>query len=201
METPGTSNNQFEDLSPVENPWRIKHPVVTFFHLLFRTLALIAYLLCGWFSNNFIGSFVAIILLLSMDFWTVKNITGRIMAGLRWWNYVNDEGESVWMFESATSESNKFSRAEIQIFWGGLIAFPVVWVCLFFTALFTFKLKWMVLVVIGLVFTVSNLVGFLRCRMGNTMAGAANQYVQHQIKNNLLSMFRSNKTPSQPPQT
>ena len=25
----------------VENPWRIKHPVVTFFHLLFRTLALI----------------------------------------------------------------------------------------------------------------------------------------------------------------
>ena len=153
-----------------------------------------AYLLCGWFSNNFIGSFVAIILLLSMDFWTVKNITGRIMAGLRWWNYVNDEGDSVWMFESATSEANKFSRAEIQIFWGGLIAFPVVWVgkcpeifsvksshvqvCLFFTALFTFKLKWMVLVVIGLVFTVSNLVGFLRCRMGNTMAGAANQYVQ-----------------------
>merc|ERR1711962_1121293 len=86
------------DFGIVENPWRIKHPVVTFFHLLFRTLALIAYLL------------------LSMDFWTVKNITGRIMAGLRWWNYVNDEGDSVWMFESATSESNKFSRAEIQIF-------------------------------------------------------------------------------------
>ena len=36
----------------------------------------------------------------------------------------------------------------------------------------------MVLVVIGLVFTVSNLVGFLRCRMGSSMAGAANQYVQ-----------------------
>ena len=39
---PGTSNAaQFGDFSPVENPWRIKHPVVTFFHLLFRTLALI----------------------------------------------------------------------------------------------------------------------------------------------------------------
>jgi len=67
----------------VENRWRIKHPVVTFFHLLFRTLAIIAYLLCGWFSHSFIGSFVAIILLLSLDFWTVKNITGRIMAGQR----------------------------------------------------------------------------------------------------------------------
>ena len=88
-----------------------------------------AYLLCGWFSDNFIGSFVAIILLLSMDFWTVKNITGRIMAGLRWWNYISDEGESVWMFESAQQEENiKFSKAEIQIFWAGLIAFPVVWV-------------------------------------------------------------------------
>ena len=92
----------------IVNSWRIKHPVVTFFHLLFRTLAIIgnqpqiniiklivmgrliyiyilnqAYLLCGWFSEGFIGSFVAIILLLSLDFWTVKNITGRIMAGLR----------------------------------------------------------------------------------------------------------------------
>ena len=133
-----------------------------------------------------------------MDFWTVKNITGRIMAGLRWWNYVDDEtGESVWKFEAAKQDENlRFSKAEIQIFWAGLIAFPVVWVsiwipdtiselksvaaqvCLFFTALFTFKLKWMVLVVIGLVFTVSNLVGFLRCRMGSSMAGAANQYVQ-----------------------
>ena len=41
-------------------------------------------MLCGWFSDGFIGSFVAIILLLSLDFWTVKNITGRIMAGLRY---------------------------------------------------------------------------------------------------------------------
>merc|ERR1711962_1080015 len=31
------------DFGIVENRWRIKHPVVTFFHLLFRTLAIIAY--------------------------------------------------------------------------------------------------------------------------------------------------------------
>ena len=30
-----------ETFVPIGNPWRIKHPVVTFFHLLFRTLALI----------------------------------------------------------------------------------------------------------------------------------------------------------------
>ena len=41
------------------------------------------YLLCGWFSDSFIGSFVLIILLLSLDLWTVKNVSGRILAGLR----------------------------------------------------------------------------------------------------------------------
>lgn len=35
-----------------------------------------------------------------MDFWTVKNITGRLMVGLRWWNYVDDDGKSHWVFES-----------------------------------------------------------------------------------------------------
>jgi hypothetical protein len=27
-------------------------------------------------------------LLLAFDFWTVKNVTGRLLVGLRWWNEV-----------------------------------------------------------------------------------------------------------------
>jgi hypothetical protein len=54
-----------------------------FFLLLFLHVFFLVYLLCNWFSENFIGNFVAITLLLSLDFWTVKNITGRIMVGLR----------------------------------------------------------------------------------------------------------------------
>ena len=51
------------------------------------------------------------------------------MAGLRWWNYINEEGESVWVFESNSEESQiKFSKAEIQIFWAGLVGAPVIWV-------------------------------------------------------------------------
>ena len=77
-----------------------RHPYVTMFHLGFRGLAIITYILCGWFSDSFIASFVTVVLLLSMDFWTVKNITGRLMVGLRWWNYVDDDGKSHWVFES-----------------------------------------------------------------------------------------------------
>ena len=51
------------------------------------------------------------------------------MAGLRWWNTVTESGESEWNFESSKAEDQaKFSRAEIQIFWFGLVIFPVIWV-------------------------------------------------------------------------
>ena len=91
------------------------------------------YLLCGWYSDSFIGSFVSIILLLSLDFWTVKNITGRFMVGLRWWNYIDNDGESKWVFESRSSEQDpaspqKLSSTEIYIFWAGLVAAPALWV-------------------------------------------------------------------------
>lgn len=41
-----------------------------------------------------------VVMFLSMDFWTVKNVTGRLMVGLRWWNYVDEDGVSHWVFES-----------------------------------------------------------------------------------------------------
>ena len=77
-----------------------RRPVVTFFHLCFRVLSVVTYLLCGWLSNSFITSFIVIVILLSFDFWTVKNVTGRLMVGLRWWNYVDEDGNSHWVFES-----------------------------------------------------------------------------------------------------
>lgn len=69
------------------------------FHILFKVLAFAIYLL---FANamGFILSFVVLTILLSMDFWTVKNISGRLLVGLRWWNHVDEDGQSHWVFES-----------------------------------------------------------------------------------------------------
>lgn len=52
------------------------------------------------FSDSFVELFIAIILLLAVDFWTVKNVTGRLMVGLRWWNRVKEDGTSEWVFEA-----------------------------------------------------------------------------------------------------
>lgn len=90
--------------------FNFRHPYVTLFHFLFRGLAIVVYLLCGIFSNSFISSFVFVVLLLSADFWTVKNITGRLLVGLRWWNYVDDDGVSHWVFESRKVCLNNYNK-------------------------------------------------------------------------------------------
>ena len=57
------------------------HPFVAFFHVFFRFASLVVYLIgASVFSASFIGIFVSVVLLLSLDFWTVKNVTGRILV-------------------------------------------------------------------------------------------------------------------------
>lgn len=77
------------------------HPVALIFHLLFRSLALFLYIFASIVGDG-VFSFVIIILLLSFDFWTVKNVTGRLLVGLRWWNEIKEDGSNLWIFESRT---------------------------------------------------------------------------------------------------
>jgi hypothetical protein len=50
-----------------------------------------------------------------MDFWTVKNVSGRLLVGLRWWNEIKEDGESVWVFESSKVRGRVIcSRAECE---------------------------------------------------------------------------------------
>ncbi|KAH0629567.1 hypothetical protein JD844_011734 [Phrynosoma platyrhinos] len=89
-----------DELSRRPKKSKIKHPIASFFHLFFRVSAIIVYLLCELLSSSYIACMVTIILLLSCDFWAVKNVTGRLMVGLRWWNQVDDDGKSHWVFEA-----------------------------------------------------------------------------------------------------
>ncbi|KAJ6359607.1 hypothetical protein OIU77_003753 [Salix suchowensis] len=87
---------------PVEN---YANPKTCFFHVLFKAGALAFYILSTLFFNSFVIIFVVTVLLAALDFWVVKNVSGRILVGLRWWNEINDLGESVWKFESLDQES------------------------------------------------------------------------------------------------
>lgn len=121
----------------------------------FRSLAIVAYFVCSWSKASFVTSFVIIVILLSMDFWTVKNITGRLLAGLRYWNYVDDDGNNHWIFESKKvrqwnkkipkknlflfkgNDKNTISPTESNIFWLSLIFTILLWAILTITTLFS----------------------------------------------------------------
>ena len=131
-------------------------------------------------------------------FQIILNIPFQV--GLRWWNYINDEGVSEWHFESRDGTSNLDSLAsnfggkgDARLFWTGLIVAPAMWIIFFLTALFGFKFQWMILVIIGLTMSMSNLLGYLRCRLGTTesVSKMANTYMQRQMFSNVLNMFKS----------
>ncbi|KAK5642066.1 hypothetical protein RI129_008233 [Pyrocoelia pectoralis] len=170
---------------------KLTHPYVTFFHLFFRISSIVIYLICGWFSESFITSFVVVILLLSMDFWTVKNITGRLMVGLRWWNYVDDDGKSHWVYEARKGPSqNRINERESRIFWIALVLTPLCWGILFIIALFGLKPKWMLLVTIALILNGANLYGYIKCKVGGSesLGTVTSNFFRQQFLQSAVSM-------------
>eukprot|EP00658_Telonema_sp_P-2_P006003 TRINITY_DN1227_c0_g1_i1.p1 TRINITY_DN1227_c0_g1~~TRINITY_DN1227_c0_g1_i1.p1 ORF type:complete len:251 (-),score=43.75 TRINITY_DN1227_c0_g1_i1:207-959(-) len=136
----------------------------SFFTLFFRLSCILVYLFCSWFTSNFVMVFVICVLLSAADFWTVKNVSGRVLVGLRWWNYVDAEtGENHWVFESIPDNSQLDERNR-RLFWGALYITPIVWLLLLIGAILQFSLTWSLVVVTALTMTGSNLVGYYKCQ-------------------------------------
>jgi len=78
--TPGSST-----LPSVLQFSKSSHPTACLFHILFKVLAFTLYILGSKMMEDIMVT-VLCILLLAADFWVVKNITGRLLVGLRWWS-------------------------------------------------------------------------------------------------------------------
>ncbi|CAF0992125.1 unnamed protein product [Brachionus calyciflorus] len=183
---------------------RIRHPIALFFHLFFRSLAIFLYLFSTVFYSSFITIFVITIICLSMDFWTVKNITGRLLVGLRWWNHVDENGKSSWVFENRkTSQSNNLSvlesTTEASIFWLAIIAADLVWVTFFLVSLLTFSFKWMTIIMVALMLNGSNTYGFLKCKYGSeqNMQNIATNFFGKQMLRSVYERFSSGNQQNQ----
>ena len=67
--------------------------------------------------------------LLAIDFYYLKNIAGRRLVGLRWWNEVDIQtGDSKWVFESAEGRGQNGNRTDNRFFWIAVYAQPAWWV-------------------------------------------------------------------------
>ncbi|KAI9992125.1 hypothetical protein PInf_017509 [Phytophthora infestans] len=161
-----------------------KHPVAAFFHLSFKGLALLLYLFGSIFTSDFVFIFVVCILLLAFDFWAVKNVTGRLLVGLRWWNKVNEDGTSEWVFESH-EDMTEIDPLDSRVFWTGLYGAPALWVMLLIVALLKFNVEWALIVVVAVALSGANIIGYTRCKKD------AKQKMQSLMSQGALGAFGS----------
>jgi len=144
------------------------HPTACLFHVLFKGIAFTLYML-GSRAMEGIMVTVLCILLLAADFWVVKNVTGRLLVGLRWWNKVDPvTGQTSWIFESAAPTSpdgtnpttNSFDS---KFFWGILYITPILWALCFMSAILWLRFNCFVTLATALVLSFSNVYGYYLC--------------------------------------
>uniref|UniRef100_A0A7S0SVU1 Golgi apparatus membrane protein TVP23 n=1 Tax=Mantoniella antarctica TaxID=81844 RepID=A0A7S0SVU1_9CHLO len=140
------------------------HPLAAACHVVFKILALVVYITCEWINSDFVLNFVTCVVLLAADFWTCKNVSGRLLVGLRYWNEIDDAGVSTWRFESRDAEGMKLvSPQESRLFWLTLYGAPAVWLGLGLIALARFSLDYLLIVFVALVLNMANVVGYTKC--------------------------------------
>ncbi|KAI1708811.1 NRDE-2, necessary for RNA interference domain-containing protein [Ditylenchus destructor] len=177
----------FGDNRPLVTGFRsLRHPSIVLVHLMFRALGVVFYVFANILSSSFIIQLLVLLSLFSADFWTVKNITGRFLVGLRWWSFVDAEGNNHFKFETS-KDPQSFDAMERRIFWGALVVAPIFWLLLVSVAFFTFQWQWMIVCLLGLSMTSTNLYMYLRCKWSNT-----NELTNYLTKWAFLSMLTRN---------
>ncbi|CAK7214380.1 Golgi apparatus membrane protein tvp23 [Sporothrix curviconia] len=166
-------------LQPGQLHWRLSsHPITLLTYLAFRAASLLVYLFGLLFTANKVLIFIITVLLLAADFYYLKNIAGRRLVGLRWWNEVDPQsGDSHWVFESSDPASNRVSNAtDSRFFWLALYVQPLSWTALAVFAIFRFSVLWLPLLAIALALTITNALAFSRCdkfSQASNLAGSA----------------------------
>jgi len=141
-----------------------RHPVASFCHVGFKLGALVAYLTCEWFETHFVLNFVTCVMLLAADFWVTKNVSGRLLVGMRYWNEIDEEGVSLWRFESRDAEGMKLvSESESSLFWTTVYGAPLAWFALACVALARLDLEYALVCVVAVVLGTANAIGYTKC--------------------------------------
>jgi len=210
-----SSNNEssvMKAITPTILSEKSSQPLALILHCLFKFCAFVIYIFGGFFLGsahsgaNFIIITVSCILFLAADFWVVKNITGRLLVRLRWWNMLSADGMSTrWVFESdETPSDNVINPFDKLVFWSVLYTTPLLWGALFFIGLLKFNLGWLINDVVGLVLSASNVYGYWKCsseqkaKFQRMVSTGAEMGAMSILRNNLLGSFFGQAQAQQP---
>ncbi|CEI64093.1 unnamed protein product [Fusarium venenatum] len=200
---------QPQPAAPGALSWRLSaHPITLLTFLGFRiyqqpneaqwltwiSASVLIYFLGLWIIQSMIMIFIITILLLAADFYYIKNIAGRRLVGLRWWNEVDAQsGESQWVFESSEPGTKTINPTDSRFFWLALYIQPMLWVLMAILALVRLQFLWLPLVVIALVLTIMNTLAFSRCdKFSNASSIAGSAFGTGNLAGNIASNMVSN---------
>ena len=140
---------------------KANHPCVCVWHFAVKIGAVVCYLLGGFFSDRYVAQFLSVVLLCAVDFWIVKNVTGRILVGLRWWNEMKEDGTDEWIFESLKVKNP--GGVDSNVFWFVLYASPSVWTLFLIIGLLSLNFASVTLCFCALMMSATNLFGYIKC--------------------------------------
>ncbi|KAF7289504.1 Golgi apparatus membrane protein TVP23 [Mycena chlorophos] len=135
------------------------HPGALAWLYVLRIAAVGWYLFSGFVTRNYVLSSVLVVVLLSMDFWNARNVAGRRLVGLRFWNQVDEDGASYWVFE-CRDPSRPANPIDSRMFWIAIYVFPLLWFALLIVSLLRLKVEFVPIVILALVFNCTNAIGF-----------------------------------------
>ena len=137
------------------------HPGMCLAHFIFKALGLLSYMFLNIFLNNTTLTFIVVILFGVFDFWVVKNLTGRILVGLRWWSQVNPDGTEEWRFEGL--HEKKSGGMDSFIFWTVLYLAPIGWIVFLVSSALSFSVSQITICAACMVLAGTNLLGYMKC--------------------------------------
>jgi hypothetical protein len=145
-----------------EGGYRGLHPCAAFFHVLFKAIAILIYIVGYKIGGmSYIFMFITVTLTLAADFWSTKNVTGRKLVALRWWNEIKPDGSNEWIFESG-NDVGGVSAFDASFFWFTTYGFAIFWAV--FTFLNILSPGQLPVCILGLVLAGSNALGYTKCR-------------------------------------
>jgi hypothetical protein len=122
---------------------------------------MVSYFLLNLFVNNLVLVYIVVLILVIVDFWVVKNITGRKLVGLRWWNVIKEDGSEEWVFESQDLKQD--NAADSRVFWFTNYATPTVWVMFLIANVLSFSLSNACICLFAFGLSFINLMAYSRC--------------------------------------
>mmetsp|Transcript_74673 Transcript_74673/g.86699 ORF Transcript_74673/g.86699 Transcript_74673/m.86699 type:complete len:246 (-) Transcript_74673:119-856(-) len=137
------------------------HPVACICTIIFKVLAIASYLILNAIANQILA-FIMVIVFSAVDFWVVKNVTGRLLVGLRWWSAPNDEGDEDWYFESYDQRLIP-NAVDSKFFWYSQISLFVFWLVFSVFSVLGFRFFWGSACIIALMLAGTNLWGYYKC--------------------------------------